>query len=532
MANKSPVQDKLRRLLDRLDVAYQRRDEEELQYLFLQLGSGDELEPDQRVRLLLYRAGAARLDGDGTRALEMAEQAREVANKHGDEDGLIKARLELGRVYKLLERAPEAVAVLESALEQLRDEDELSLILETNTLLGWAYRVLGEYDAAESVLRWNLDRAERHGRLRSQAVACANLGVIYKRGGRTVGAKQMLRRAAETFAELQDKPREAVSRLNLGNVHKSAGDYEAAKREYQHCLVLTAKTGQDRFRGGALCNLGLLLTRRGDFVEARGNFLRALELFRRGGNSRWEGNVLHGLGMLALQLGGYAEAEERLGKSLGIYRTHADPSSQAGSLAGLGAAAFRQNRLADGRRFYNEAIRLKEELGERRLAHLYLLELAWYLTIARAGDEIDALVTRAEEHARSIAEPVEPKYTAAVTSWRRLNKGDIDGAQAAGSRAVKLTETQQEPPLDALAALAYGRALLAAGWLRQSDLQLNRARNGFEELTMPYEAALAWRASVDYYRRTAQPDYAELAAERCRELAASIGAEQILALCD
>jgi tetratricopeptide (TPR) repeat protein len=512
--------------LEDLDAALRERDLALLEERFAP-GLTDDVPRPLEARYYLYRGLAARRKGESVRAAELLIQARRLAEDCADEALLGRVMLESGLLERDALRYDRALELLESAGERLSAVGDLTGVLEANVALSTALRHLGRYEEAERLLRWNLERAGDLGLERSQAVAWANLGVLFKRTGRTIEARLAQRRAVECFEALGDEKREAVSRLNLGNIYKSMGEHAAALSCYQRCLMLTTHTGQRREHGGALTNLGLLYTRQGRFADAEDAFDQALQVFDEIGEERWAANAHHGRGMVALHRGRFPAARELLERAVEMYGRLEYRSGLAGSLMGLAAVAFRVGEEKRGRRLADEAVAAKEDLGELRLAHLYLLEYGLYLTISGRLAAAGKLFARAESHARTIGEPMEPQYQAAVLSWWRLNNDERDGALSAGARAVKLSERFAEPPVAALASLAYGRALLAAGWIEQADEQLNESRKAFEALEMPYEAALAWRASVDFYRKVDNAAFADLAAERYRSLAEGCGAVQL-----
>jgi putative nucleotidyltransferase with HDIG domain len=122
---------------------------------------------------------------------------------------------------------------------------------------------------------------------------------------------------AYTLAELLDDPALKGRALNgTGILQFERGDTELAERTYTAAHALGTETGDQLLLGETHQNLGIVANIRGDLDEALGHALAALEHLQRAGNDRNCMRVLNNLGMLHVDLNRLGEADRYFAEAL------------------------------------------------------------------------------------------------------------------------------------------------------------------------------------------------------------------------
>lgn len=228
--------------------------------------------------------------------------------------------------------------------------------------------------------------------------------------------------AAAAGAELRvledDSPAKATS---LGNEALMEGRYETAAAHYLRAL------DRDPRYFFALFNLALAHQHLGQFAEARKRYEAALAL------EPDNAQVLCNLGWLDYRDGGYEDAARRFAEAARI--AVGRPAEAAEYWFDIGAVREKQNRHAEARRAYEQALSADEHhYGARfNLGTLYLGPLnAGPASLALARENLEKATT------------LEPKR---MESWLNLalcreRQGD-PGAEAAFDRAVAVAQPNQ-----------------------------------------------------------------------------------------
>ena len=223
-----------------------------------------------------------------------------------------KALLGIARCLKRRGRAEEAVAVLETLIEEYSGREVLEALLMRASL----YRGLEAIDKAVDDYEGILDRTGGKGRFALEALR--GLGICYETLGRWSEAAGAYGRILEDFPEVPDR---AKVTLKLAEAYIQAGEPVRALDALRKGLEKPLDPSE---RARLLVRAGELATELGEWEEAREHFREALGC----GVRKERAEALLGLARLALARGDTAEALPFLRGAL------EDGSEEAGRLLG------------------------------------------------------------------------------------------------------------------------------------------------------------------------------------------------------
>ncbi|MCP3956757.1 MAG: CHAT domain-containing protein [bacterium] len=160
----------------------------------------------------------------------------------------------------------------------------------------------------------------------------------------------------------------------MGIVEQYRGDLAAAQRRQRQSLEILEHLGvRDQSLGQARMGLGIVAWNRGALDLAQEQFSSALEVFEETApETPFEAWSLQGLGLLAQERGDFDAAERFLRRSLAVNEAAAGLEDISSSLSNLGSVAASRGDLPEAIDYYQQALRISEELhpDSRNMARL------------------------------------------------------------------------------------------------------------------------------------------------------------------
>ena len=322
------------------------------------IGTGLSDQPETRAKLLGTIGRVYSSLGLYPDAVPLLEQALESRRQlHGkNHPAVAEAMVELGKTLLDQGQLNRAQSLLSEALDMQRQ------LLGSNAIelapgliaLGHLEEQQGSLDAARKFFEQGLQLYRSNGMERSSQAA----SVINDLGGVHLQLSQYDQAAARYRAALEidrialgpSHPQVAVHVQSLALTLDRQGQTAAAKPLYQESLQLLQQVLGDRHPTtlDALSNYGTFLRRRGDFTGAEGVLRDVLErdIAARGTNHAFIGHDRVNLGTVLLDLQRSQAAEEQFSAALAIY-AEALPGEHpyvAAALGGLGRAQLQQQR--------------------------------------------------------------------------------------------------------------------------------------------------------------------------------------------
>jgi tetratricopeptide (TPR) repeat protein len=239
----------------------------------LELAAGD---PSLRAKALRGTGVVESKLGNHDRAKELLETSAIESMNAMDQNGMLKAHMELGKV--LIEQG-----CFESAIEHFSKcaagfgPADLAGVYVN---LGVACSRLGRLEDARVNLENAIRLSEETGQPRTLAHALLSLSETLVSIGDMVGAKERCYHALEVFTELNDRLGMSAAYADLGDLEMRADDSHASEECYRESLRAIEGLDAPRSTAQRRMELGLVLAESGNRDEAVEQLKLSLELFR------------------------------------------------------------------------------------------------------------------------------------------------------------------------------------------------------------------------------------------------------------
>ncbi len=405
--------------------------------------------------------------------------------------------------------------------------------------LGTAALARDEADPAESLLR------------RALALAAPELGPPLPAGDlslahvRHAQALARLRRLVEAEDEVRpllddaDGALRAAALVVLGEVRRKRGASDAAREALVSALSAASEVGADRLTAEALRELGLLDHVDGRLRDAEERFRQAYALAVQVDDVRGAGWALQHLAWSATTRGDYELATTVLEQAAETFTALEDTGGLSWIAGTEGYVRLLQGQLVQARELAQSVLPLGEAAGERWGVAVLLtidamaaaelgdvstaadqaeqarqrfaeLEDCWGQALAliaggaaaRGADRPDRAVELLEQAVRLADEgayPLVGSLALVSSGYACLDRGDLDGAERAASRATALLAGLDLEPHALLGAqVLLAQVLRARGQLEAALETVERALAGAPTpaLLFPRRQALAHRAGI------------------------------------
>jgi len=371
--------------------------------------------------------------------------------------------------------------------EKEKDEPCMAKVYHTLGTIRWSS---GKLDISEKLMRKAVRLKVKLGLHSSAADSLNNLGVICWTMGEMQEAERAYRQALCEFEKAGDRGGIAAIRTNIGLVEWTRGDWTSALADYEKAYVIQEELGDQ----AALARLDNLI---GVAEENLGNWKKALVHFRRHlrfNQSRRDRKglavSLNSLGSLLLKTGALDEAREAFDKCLRIRREIEDPEGEGLCLLNLATVKKQAGDLEGARTDIERCIRISRRAGiEKDLGTAYRIKAEVFLEMEKRHAAL-----RAASGALNLSKKTEDKLELSQV-YRVMAK--LPGMTAPEKERLHHKGIEIARALDARYELgrglfAYGQFLLGAdGRLNEAVEQLRDATDIFERLGAERDLDLA-----------------------------------------
>ena len=321
-----------------------------------------DLEPRQRVRVLLALSAAARELGDAGTFEEAIEQALAIAQAARD-------------------RKAEGLTLGRMAVD-LHDR--------------------GAMDDAERLYRDAAARLDLPDGAADRATVLSNLAGLHFERGRIDAAEAAFGAALELQREVGNRYAEGILLGNLGALLFDTGRVEPARRAYTDALAIHREGRALLQEAITLGNLGNLVRYEGKLAEAEAINGLALDILRRIGSRFNEGVVIGQIGDIHQALGRLESADEHYRLALRIHREVGNRRFEGGVLGSLGVLQAAQGRADDALRSLLDGERLLREVDDPLALAKLLCQKSRVVLAAGDSDTAGRSLGEAESIARSL----------------------------------------------------------------------------------------------------------------------------------
>jgi DNA-binding NtrC family response regulator/tetratricopeptide (TPR) repeat protein len=356
-------------------------------------------------------------------------------------------------------------------------------------MLGELLRLAGDLNGAARFAETLLQVADATGDHRVRAYGLNLCGCIHGDRGESQSALECFEGFLEVARQIGSAAGETTALNQLACAHANRGDPGKALECYRQCLDANTKAGDSHGRATSYHNIGRTFSAMGRWTEAAESLHRSIAVCEEHGFIDPLASARMGLGELSLKRSEYdaaahtfravIEAERQNRRSGNVYR---------GALANLGWTYFRGGNLAQAEAVLNEAARLCEAAGDRRLLGI-VCHFRAELALARGWlDAAEDLVTQAERHATDLKLPRERGEALRSQALLAVARGDSAKALELFGRSETILEPLGDTYELALARLQHGREFLEVNRPDEARPKLQTAAQTFRRLAVVAEA--------------------------------------------
>lgn len=357
---------------------------------------------------------------DSERAIELADEALDLAIRLDDLQAEADAHNIKGRAFLAMSRYADSLAEMQSAESLHRDLGNESDMAKCLGYQGMALSSMGEFWPAIEKVERALEIFRRTENLKGIAAATNNLGTSLERVGDYERALGLHLESLEIERSLERTIGIANNLNSIGNIHARLVNLEQARDHYEQALDLFEEINAEYGIVQCLNNIGNTYEDQDRNDQALEFFSRALEMAQRMGHPSLEANPLTNMGIVYKKTGDFdrsLEMYERAAKIEGdmgeradlavslqnigeLYLLMDEPDKALATLERSEAIAVETQSHAALVGTYRNLAEAHAQLGDFRRAHEYLL---------KHGEVRDASL--AEDKQRTVAE-LQARYDA------------------------------------------------------------------------------------------------------------------------
>jgi tetratricopeptide (TPR) repeat protein len=267
---------------------------------------------------LLDRLGEVKRDqGDWAQAVTCHERACRQHETLGDIAGQARALGNLGQVYRLQRRFPEARQALEAALDSRQPDPGPEIRAFLHTTLGLVQH--DEYQHTEAITSFQTAHQlwSQVGNVEGMARTRHNLGLTHLALGDWPQAESSLRSAITLYEQTRSRLYLAIASMDLGNVYLEQGRPEEAEILYRQARGVMEGSAYSRGLAQVFNNLGMACARQEKWSLAEEFFGRSIALWRQLGEPVSQANAEDNLAEVYLDQAKWDAAQQVLDKALG-----------------------------------------------------------------------------------------------------------------------------------------------------------------------------------------------------------------------
>ena len=239
-------------------------------------------------------------------------------------------------------------------------------IADNNVSIGLNY-TLGKSDFAKGKLYFDkaLKTFEELDLKLQLGKTLVNIGIVYLNQSQYDKSIENYEKALAIFEQLKEKERIASTLGNIGFIYRSQSDYAKALDYYQRSLSIFEKMGNKEGIATNLGNIGMIYDYQSDFIRALEYYNKAIKLKQELGDKTGEAALLSNIGLVYYFKSDYPHALEYLQKSVDIFDDIGNKYGVASILGNIGIIYQKQNEFSKALENYKEAVNIYEELGNK-----------------------------------------------------------------------------------------------------------------------------------------------------------------------
>ncbi|MCP5243096.1 MAG: tetratricopeptide repeat protein [Burkholderiales bacterium] len=305
--------------------------------------------------------------GNHEKAIDLAGQAQQIADKLSDPKLKAETHVIMGHAYLQMGNYPAAINHSEQGQLIAQQIGNLELESDSARNLGAIYKNQSEFNRAENFYQTALALANQAEDVLLQAKALNNLGELSQRRGRYAKALELYNRSLQLRQEIEDWAGQGNVLGNLCRIYRDLNDYERALKFCNRALKIARKTNTKAYEANHLNNIAEIYWRLGEFNKAEKSFVQSIEIKQALGDLDGEARAWNNLGLIFKSEGKLGKALDCFFKSLNIKKQLKDRSGLSATYFNIGLTYSDLDRHDDALKYLKKALLIQTELAEATL---------------------------------------------------------------------------------------------------------------------------------------------------------------------
>ncbi len=314
----------------------------------------------------LNHAACEALAFDSSQALELSNEAYQLASKTSYQYGLACALLNMGKATQRLARFESSVKHLVDANKNFEDLKDIHGQMESLLYLGHSYKDLGQLNDASKAYEQALEINQNTDYLRERAGILNGIASIYRIKAEYENSIYYLEQSLNVNRQLEDKLGEANCLNNTGILLTRIAKYPEALESLLNSYKLIRNHVKDgRFEANCLINIGVVYEELRDNHNALKYYLKALEVGQAAGDPLVATIATVNVGLMRHALGEQGAALELFRDALVISHRIGFRQGEIAALGGLGRVQGELGHYDSARNAHESSLVIAREIGDR-----------------------------------------------------------------------------------------------------------------------------------------------------------------------
>lgn len=310
-----------------------------------------------------------------SKALEYAQQARDLSRNKAFIKGLTKSYERLGNVYFHMGNKRLARNNYYHAMALLEGQPDHNISGSVNYNMANLHYELGNYDSTMFFTKKASEHYLAAGNKGGYAFCIFMDAQVHEQKGNYYMALKNKLEALEIFRGQNMKIWETDCLMSIADIYSLRGEHSKALSMYQQCLVQYRELNDRKFECVSLRNIGFQYSKMKNYAESIRFLDESIHLSRDSGFVPEENKSLSRKGDVLIMMGEHAKAERAFRDALERSKTINDNYYIARNLTGLGHTLVLQGRFLDALLYLEEGLKISHPIDNKVLKrdlHHYL----------------------------------------------------------------------------------------------------------------------------------------------------------------
>jgi eukaryotic-like serine/threonine-protein kinase len=427
---------------------------------------------DPRIDLTEANAVAS---SDHKREADAAHRAALKADAQGSRLLAGRARVTEGRALNELGDNDHAIIILEEGkhlLSTLGDGYGEALALK---YLAHVFMSQDKFEDARTNQAEALEVLQRIGNRGAQAGVLNDLADVLLRENNVSEAEAVYGQALTVARELGRRHFEANVLTNIASLETMQGNLRNAKSHFEEALAIEHEIAGEVDTAFILTHLAEVLQEQGNPEEAEKLLADAIKLSKKSGDKQNLCESLVSMAQLRFDRYGPTRAKELFQEALQDSSDVKNDMTTGYALSGLGAISAQEGNLAQARKYQEQALRVRQTLGDGEFIAQSWLDLAHLSLDEDSPDKAQSLAQRAAAEFHKQKDSDFEARAKALAVEALIKQGKVEQAQGPLADARSWAAKTQDLETLAIVNVAESRLNAAMGSFGEAEKVLNLA---------------------------------------------------------